>query len=169
MKSHSSPFLWPIMFMNYATQARYLNTCTKKCSSQQNMHSCRLSRTAISPFWPGLTKHAMNKHLKTTPATAMGHINQRCQNIGSNSKSDMEDETVTPSGLGSKTHLVCAVVIDQGKLYTDLTGSFPVRSIKGNWYVMICYSYDCNYVKPVPMNLRVASEWLKAYGEFTKN
>jgi hypothetical protein len=27
--------------------------------------------------WQGLTKQAINKHLKLTPATAMGHINQR--------------------------------------------------------------------------------------------
>jgi hypothetical protein len=27
--------------------------------------------------WPGLTEDAINKHLKLTPATAMGHMNQR--------------------------------------------------------------------------------------------
>jgi hypothetical protein len=58
---------------------------------------------------------------------------------------------------------VYAVVIYQGQLYTDLTGKFPVRSIKGNWYVMICYSYDWNYVKAVPMKSRSAAEWIKAY------
>jgi hypothetical protein len=31
--------------------------------------------------WPGLTENAINKHLKLTPATAMGHINHRRQNI----------------------------------------------------------------------------------------
>jgi hypothetical protein len=31
--------------------------------------------------WPGLTEDAINKHLILTPATAMGHINQRRQNI----------------------------------------------------------------------------------------
>jgi hypothetical protein len=31
--------------------------------------------------WPGLTEDAINKHLKLTPATAMGHVNQRLQNI----------------------------------------------------------------------------------------
>jgi hypothetical protein len=77
--------------------------------------------------------------------------------------SDIEDETVKPAGLGSKTHLVYAMVIDQGQLYMDLTGRFPVRSSKGNWYVMLCYSYDCNYVNAVPMKSRSASEWLKAY------
>jgi hypothetical protein len=31
--------------------------------------------------WPGLTEDAINKHFKLTPATAMGHMNQRRQNI----------------------------------------------------------------------------------------
>jgi hypothetical protein len=102
-----------------------------------------------------------------TPDTAMGHMNQCRQNIRSTSKasitSDMEDEAVTPAGLESKTHFVYAVVVDQGQPYTDITGNFPVRSSKGNWYVMICYSYDCNYVKDVPMKSRSASEWVKVY------
>jgi hypothetical protein len=91
--------------------------------------------------WPGLTEQAVKKHFKMTPSTAMGHMNQRRQNIRPTSKvsitSDIEYETLTPSGLGSKTNLVYAVVIDQGQLYTDITGRFPVRSSKGNWYVMI--------------------------------
>jgi hypothetical protein len=44
-----------------------------------------------------------------TPATAMEHMNQRCQNIRSTSKASitsvMEDEAVTPAGFGSKTHV----------------------------------------------------------------
>jgi hypothetical protein len=52
--------------------------------------------------WPGLTEQAINKHFKMTPATAMGHMNQRCQNIHSTSKdsitSDIEYEKVTPAG-----------------------------------------------------------------------
>jgi hypothetical protein len=36
--------------------------------------------------WPSLTEDAINKHLKLTPATAMGHMNQRRQNIRSTSK-----------------------------------------------------------------------------------
>jgi hypothetical protein len=58
---------------------------------------------------------------------------------------------------------VYAVVVDQGQLYTDLTGKFPVRSSKGNDYVMVCYIYDCNYSKVIPMKSRSASEWVKAY------
>jgi hypothetical protein len=58
---------------------------------------------------------------------------------------------------------VYAVVVDQGQLYTGLMGKFPVRSSKGDSYVMVCYIYDCNYVKVMPMNSRSALEWVKAY------
>jgi hypothetical protein len=105
--------------------------------------------------WPGLTEEAINKHLKLTPATAIGHMNQRRQNIRSNSKTPIttatEDVPTTGTNLGTKTHLVYAVLVNQGQLYTDLTGKFPVRSSKGNSYFMVCYVYDCNYVKVVPM------------------
>jgi hypothetical protein len=113
--------------------------------------------------WPGLTEDAINKHLKLTPASAMGHMNQRRQNIRSTSKAPIEKQQPPDRDLGTKTHLVYAVVVDQGQLYTDLTGKFPVRSSKGNSYVMVCYIYDCNYVKVITMRSRSASEWVKAY------
>jgi hypothetical protein len=101
--------------------------------------------------WPGLTEDDINKHLKLTPATAMGHMNHRRQNISSASKAPIEKQPAPAADLGTKPHLVYAVVVDQGQLYTDLTGKFPVRSSKGNSYVMVCYVYDCNYVKFIPM------------------
>jgi hypothetical protein len=117
--------------------------------------------------WPGLTEKAINKHLKLTPATTMGHMHQRRQNIRSTSKTpittNIDDITTTNTHSGTKTHLVYAVLFDQGQLYMDLTGKFPVRSSKGNSYVMVCYAYDCTYVKVVPMKSRSASEWVKAY------
>jgi hypothetical protein len=93
----------------------------------------------------------------------MGHMSQRCQNIQSTSKAPSEKQQPPDIDLGTKTHLVYAVVVDQGQLYTDLTGKFPVRSSKGKSYVMVCYIYDCNYVKVIPMKSRSASEWVKAY------
>jgi hypothetical protein len=80
--------------------------------------------------WPGLTEDAINKHLKLTPATAMGHMNQWRQNIRSTSKAPIEKHPTPDSYLGTKTHLVYAVVVDQGQLYTDLKGQFLVRSSK---------------------------------------
>jgi hypothetical protein len=111
--------------------------------------------------WPGLTEDAINKHLKLTPATAMGHMNQQLQNIRSTSKSPITYQPTPDTDLGTKTDLVYAVMVDQGQLYTDLTGKFSVRSSKGNSYIMVCYVYDCNYVKVIPMKSRSASEWVK--------
>jgi hypothetical protein len=73
------------------------------------------------PTWPGLTEYSINKNLKLTPATAMGHTNKKRQNIRSTSKevkitSDLEEAIVTPVGTGDKTRLVYTVVIDQGQL-----------------------------------------------------
>jgi hypothetical protein len=84
--------------------------------------------------WPGLAEDAIAKH-------------KRRQNIHSTSKemkviSDLENAKVTPVGTGKNTHLVYAVVIDQGQLYNFLTGIFPQRSGKVNWYVMVVYSFD---------------------------
>jgi hypothetical protein len=95
--------------------------------------------------------------LKLTPAMVMGHMSQRRQNIRYNSKAQIADVPTTDTSLGTKTHLVYAVLVDQGQLYTDLTGNFPVRSSNGNSYVMVCYVYDCNYVKVIPMKSRSAS------------
>jgi hypothetical protein len=101
--------------------------------------------------------------LKLTPATAIGHMNQRRQNIRPTSKTPIADARTADTDLGTKIHLVYAVLIDQGQLYTDLTGKFPVRSSKGNSYVMVCYVYDCNYVKVIPIKSRSALEWVKVY------
>jgi hypothetical protein len=94
--------------------------------------------------WHGLKEDAMNNHLKLTPTTAMRHVNQKRQNIHSTRKavaitSDLEETTVTQAGTGDKTHFVYVAAIDQGQLYTDITGRFTQRSRKGNWYVMVVY------------------------------
>jgi hypothetical protein len=67
-------------------------------------------------------------------------------------------------GPGEKTHLVFAVVLDQGQIYTDLTGSFPTWSSKGNNNLMICYSYDANYTRPIAMKSKSRAEWVKSFG-----
>jgi hypothetical protein len=111
---------------------------------------------------------AINKHLKMTPAKVMGHMNQRRQNIHSTSKEsklDMDNEVVTPINTGVKTDLAYAVVIDQGQLYIDLTGRFPMRSSKGSWYTMIVYSFYCTFVLAVPMKINSSTEWLTTYGD----
>jgi hypothetical protein len=112
---------------------------------------------------PGLAEDTINKHLKLTPTTAMGHMNQRLHNIRSTSNAPIEKQQSPDPYLSTKTHLMYEVVGGQGQLYTDLTEKFPVRSSKGNSYVMVCYIFDCNYIKVIPMKARSALEWVKAY------
>jgi hypothetical protein len=73
--------------------------------------------------WPGLMEKSINKHLRLTPATTTGNMNQRRQHIRSTSKtpitSDIEDISATTADSGTKTYLVYAVLVDQGQLYTD--------------------------------------------------
>jgi hypothetical protein len=76
--------------------------------------------------WPDLTEEAIHKHLKLTPTTAMGHMNQRRQHISYTSKAPIADAPTADTDLGTKTHLVYAVVVDQGQLYTDLMVKFLV-------------------------------------------
>jgi hypothetical protein len=54
--------------------------------------------------WPGLMVEAVNKHLKLTPATAMGHMNQRRQNTRSTKPKliAQDDEDITPLGSEEK-------------------------------------------------------------------
>jgi hypothetical protein len=70
--------------------------------------------------WPDLTKESIHKHLILTPARAMGHMNQRRQII--TLKEPITDVPPADTDLGTKFHFVYAVLVDQGQLYTDLTG-----------------------------------------------
>jgi hypothetical protein len=69
----------------------------------------------------------------------MGHMNQRRQNIRFTSRTPIMDAPPVYTDVGTKTHLVYAILVEQGHIYTDLTGKFPVQSSKGNSYIMVSY------------------------------
>jgi hypothetical protein len=54
--------------------------------------------------------------------------------------------------------------LDQGQIYTDLTGNFPTWSSRGNNGLMICYSYDANYITPIAMKSKSGAEWVRSFG-----
>jgi hypothetical protein len=95
----------------------------------------------------------------------MGHMNQRRQNTRSTKPKliSQDDEDITPLGSEEETHLVFAVVLDHGQVYTDLTGAFPTRSSKGNNGLVICYSYDTNYICPIAMKSKSGAERVRAF------
>jgi hypothetical protein len=135
---------------NSGTLVNYLHKAIFSCTKYALVHAIKRGYLTT---WPGLTVEAVNRHLKLTPTTAMGHMKQRRQNTRSKKPKliAQDDEDITPLGSEEKTHLVFAVVLDNGQVYTDLTGAFPTRSSKGNNGLMICYSHDANYIRPIAM------------------
>jgi hypothetical protein len=100
----------------------YLQKAMFSCTKSALVHAIKKGHLTT---WPGLTVEAVNKHLKLTPAIAMGHMNQRRQNTRSTKPKliAQDDEDITPLGSEEKTHLVFAVVLDHGQVNTDLTGA----------------------------------------------
>jgi len=56
----------------------------------------------------------------------------------------------------------------QETMYTDQTGAFPVRSRKGNRYIMILVEIDQNINISEPTRSPTAGELMKAYQALTK-
>jgi hypothetical protein len=112
--------------------------------------------------WPGLNEEIINKHLKLTPVTAMGHMNQRRQNIISTSKEPVEKKNTGHILAHQKPPHVCCRIRSGPTLHRH-EGKFLVRSSRRNSYVMVCCVYVCSYVKVIPMKSLSASEWVITY------
>jgi hypothetical protein len=103
---------------NTGALVNYLHKAMFSCKKSALVHAVKKGHLAT---WPGLTVEAINKHLKLRTSTAMGHMSQKWQNIRSTKEKLLapENEDITPLRPGGKTHLVFAVVLDQGQIYTD--------------------------------------------------
>jgi hypothetical protein len=102
--------------------------------------------------WPGLTEHAVEKHLSKTTPTTKGHLNQQRKNSRTTKIKDAKVIVTEPDiDHGIKTQFVYAATIDAGQIFTDQTGRFPVVSSKGNKYIMILYDYASNAILAQPI------------------
>jgi hypothetical protein len=68
-----------------------------------------------------------------------------------------------PSHKGAKTHHVFAVLVDVGKVYGDLTGSFPVMSSRGHHYILTLYDHYSNTISNDPMKNITDKEMIRGY------
>ena len=50
-----------------------------------------------------------------------------------------------------------------GKLYTDLTGRFPVQISRGHKYILVAYNFDSNSIHVKPLKSRHDNDTIKAY------
>jgi hypothetical protein len=120
--------------------------------------------------WPGLTEHAVEKHLSKSTSTTKDHLNQQRQNARTTIFKDTKVIVTAPDlDHGIQTQFVYAATIDAGQIYTDQTGRFPVVSSKVNKYIMILYDYDSNAILAQPIKDRTASELLKPFKLCNRN
>jgi hypothetical protein len=121
-------------------------------------------KTGNFSSWPGLTEHAVEKHLSKSTSTAKGNLNQQIQNARATKIKDAKVIVTEPDvDHGIKPQFVYAATIDAGQIYTDQTCIFPVVSSKGNKYIMILYDYVNNAILAQPIKDRTAPELLKAF------
>jgi hypothetical protein len=114
--------------------------------------------------WPGLTEHAVEKHLSKYTLTTKNHLNQQRQNARTTKIKDTKVIVTEPDlDHGINTQFVYAATIEAGQIYTDQTGRFPVVSSKVNKYIMILYDYDRNAILAQPIKDRTSPELLKAF------
>jgi hypothetical protein len=114
--------------------------------------------------WPGLTEHAVEKHLSKSTSTTKGHLKQHMQNERTTKIKDTQ-VIITESDLdhGIKTQFIYAAKIDAVQIYTDQTGRFPVVSRKSDKYIMILYDYDSSAILAQPIKDKTAPELLNVF------
>jgi hypothetical protein len=149
---------------NHTNQKDLINYLHAACFSPVKSTWITAIKDGNFSSWPGLTEHAVEKHLSKSTSTTKGHLNQQRQNTRTTKIKDTKVITQeTDIDHGIKTQFVYTATIDAGQIYTDQTGIFPVVSIRGNTYIMILYDYDSNAILAQPIKDRTAPELLKAF------
>ena len=154
---------------NLEEHIKYLHQCAFSPTPRTWMQAVRKGRFKT---WPGVTVEAIKRYLPKSEATTMGHLDQQRKNIQSTKVQQDDRETMaspTPLENGHHTHAMYATTIcynePTGKLYTDLTGRFPVQSSRGHKYILVAYNFDSNSIHVKPLKSRHDHDTIKAYEE----
>ena len=130
--------------------------------------------------WPGLTYENAAKYCPKAVETTKGHLVQTRQGVRSTKKkkrsrsspvveipnppSDLHPDIATgdvlPPTQSNELHIRVEPI---EKLYTDDCGRFPIRSRRGNQYIMVAYHCDLNVILVCPFKTRKDKHRLEAY------
>ena len=109
----------------------------------------------------GLTRSIASKYCPDTDYTIKGHLAQTQQHIRPSScPTPQPAPGPTPPTPAQELHLL---ELPLGKLFTDDTGPFPVRSRSGNQYIMVAYHYDGNAILVQPFQSKHDTHRIPAY------
>jgi len=140
--------------------AKYYHQCLLSPPKLTLLHA--INNQSLQTF-TGLTYGLISKHLPPSTATDKGHMKRRKQNIRStrSNKKDIQQakfevmDMHPPQQMCAALDMFCFAALadaNEGTMYMDLTGKFPVRSYKNNQYVFVAYFYSLNaiIVRPMP-------------------
>ena len=92
----------------------------------------------------------------------MGHMDQTHKHVRSTKpEKDISTDKEHEEPNNHPTHNVFATIEETGKVYTDQTGRFPVRSSAVNQYILVLYDYDSNAILTEAIKTRQGPELLK--------
>ena len=115
-------------------------------------------------MFPGLTYKIISKYLPDQLATAKGHMIRKRSGVQStrSNRGDIIDARKQVDDM-NPTQEACTLVNDnmfcyamladknEGTVYSNLTGKFPVQSFEGHLYVFVCYVYSAKAIVMRPM------------------
>ena len=77
------------------------------------------------------------------------------------------DAFPTPDNPNVKTNGILCMLLqtkkETGKAYIDLTGRFPIRSDRGNEYILVGYHYEANAILATPLKSSLAGDITDAW------
>jgi len=112
--------------------------------------------------WPGLTTDLISKHLLPSIPHLKGHLKQEQKNVQSTKVISspalplIKTEPEPPVQQESPVHECFLTLIDRhpGVTYSDLAGRYPIKSGRGNQYIVVCNDYDSNSILATPTKTR---------------
>ena len=115
--------------------------------------------------WPLLTVSNVRRYYPETVETPKGHLNQTRKNVRSTKpKRAPLEEANTASLRGKKVRDVFTHVYDvRETIFSDQTGQFPTRSLRGNKYIMVMVDIDSSAILVEPIKSRKDEELTRAY------
>ena len=107
---------------------------------------------ALSSFLivPGLTAHAVKKHLPNVVYTALGHLDATREHI----RSTKVIPTISTMKPKSSKSIWMEVHDITGRVYADATGAMPLKGYNGAKYILIFYCEDKNYIFAIAVSSR---------------
>ena len=126
--------------------------------------------------FPGLTAELITKHLPPSKATAKGHMVRKRQGVQStrSQRKEILDARLELADMNppqeacaaNENEMFCFAALadaNEGVIYSDQTGRFPVMSHEGMQYLFIAYIYDENAILIRPLRNREDSSMVECF------